>query len=325
MSSIALRTTDGLTKASRMSVHAIFSKQISINPIRFICAAALLAAVAFSVPAQAQRMSLAERVTKLEQDQAGQNGAQANIDLVNQINALQSQVQTLQGQIEELRHQVDEAKSRNKEQYIDLDSRLARLEGRGGPAPAAAGAAAGNNGQLQDITLGATPAAPPPGAAVAPRAPAGAPPPNVAPPPAAAAADAAPTANAGDEKADYDQAFSALKDGRYAESARRFQAFIGQYPNSELTPNSYYWLGESYYVTQNYPISLDTFQKLLAQYPNSQKAPDALLKVGYCEYEMKKWDQAEATLNQVVQKYPDTTVARLAQGRLRALKLEARH
>jgi len=316
-----------------MSVHAIFSKQILSNPIRFICAAAVLAAVAFSVPAQAQRMSLAERVTKLEQDQAGQNGANANIDLVNQINALQSQVQTLQGQIEELRHQVDETKSRNKEQYIDLDSRLARLEGRGGPAPAAAGAAAANNGQLQDITLGATqapppPVAPPPGAAVPPRAPGGAPPPNWTPPsgapPAAAAAEAAAPA-AGDEKADYDQAFSALKDGRYAESARRFQAFIGQYPNSELTPNSYYWLGESYYVTQNYPISLDTFQKLLAQYPNSQKAPDALLKVGYCEYEMKKWDQAEATLNQVVQKYPDTTVARLAQGRLRALKLEARH
>jgi tol-pal system protein YbgF len=331
MSSIALRTTDGLTKASRMSVHAIFSKQILSKPIRFICAAAVLAAAALSVPAQAQRLSLAERVTKLEQEQAG---PQANIDLVNQINALQSQVQTLQGQIEELRHQVDETKSRNKEQYIDLDSRLARLEGRGGPAPAAAGAAAANNGQLQDITLGATPApppppaAPPPGAAAPPRAPGGAPPPNWTPsaaPPAAVAADAAPAASAGDEKADYDQAFSALKDGRYAESARRFQAFIGQYPNSELTPNSYYWLGESYYVTQNYPISLDTFQKLLAQYPNSQKAPDALLKVGYCEYEMKKWDQAEATLNQVVQKYPDTTVARLAQGRLRALKLEARH
>ena len=49
-----------------------------------------------------------------------------------------------------------------------------------------------------------------------------------------------------------------------------------------------------------------------------------MLKVGYCQYEMKQWDQAEATLNQVVQKYPDTTVARLAQGRLRALKLEGR-
>ena len=64
-----------------MSVHAIFSKQILSKPIRFICAAAVLAAVAFSVPAQAQRMSLAERVTKLEQDQAGQNGAQVTFTI----------------------------------------------------------------------------------------------------------------------------------------------------------------------------------------------------------------------------------------------------
>jgi tol-pal system protein YbgF len=164
---------------------------------------------------------------------------------------------------------------------------------------------------MQDITLGAA------------NAPATAQ--NNAPPPVnAQAGNAPPPVDPVDEKATYDQAFSALKDGRYAESARRFQSFIEQYPNSELTPNAYYWLGESYYVTQNYPISLDTFQKLLARYPNGQKAPGTLLKVGYCQYEMKQWDQAEATLNQVVQKYPDTTVARLAQGRLRALKLEGR-
>ncbi len=77
-------------------------------------------------------------------------------------------------------------------------------------------------------------------------------------------------------------------------------------------------------MTQNYPISLATFQKLLAQFPNGQKAPDALLKIGYCQYEMRQWDQAEATLNQVLQKYPNTTYASLAQGRLRALKLEGR-
>jgi tol-pal system protein YbgF len=189
------------------------------------------------------------------------------------------------------------------------------------PSGAAPGAA--NSGQLQDIPLAG--GAPPPAArADVPPPRNDAPPPQgAAPPPSDTTLQAAP-AGAADEKGEYDQAFNALKDGRYAESARRFQGFIGQYPNSELTPNAYYWLGESYYVTQNYPISLDTFQKLLAQFPNSQKAPDALLKVGYCQYEMKQWDQAEATLNQVVQKYPDTTVARLAQGRLRALKLEGR-
>jgi len=288
---------------------------------RLGCTAALLAAVAFCLPAQAQRLSLAERVAKLEQDAQGRNGAAANIELVNQINALQAQVQTLQGQIEELRHQLEETRSRGKEQYIDLDSRLARLEGRGAAAaPAAAGTAA-DNGQLQDITLGANaaPATQPAGNSANADAQA-----DMAQD-AQAQAQVPPQPDPGAEKADYDQAFNALKDGRYAESARRFQAFIGQYPGSELTPNAFYWLGESYYVTQNYPISLDTFQKLLAQYPNSQKAPDALLKIGYCQYEMKQWDQAESTLNQVVQRYPDTTVARLAQGRLRALKLEGRH
>ena len=293
-----------------------FSKGSHMNPIRLLCAAALMAAVVFSLPAQAQRLSLAERVDKLEQQAHG--NPQGNIELVNQINALQSQVQQLQGQIEELHHQLDELKSRSKDQYIDLDSRIGRLEGRNPAAPPAANPGNANNGQMQDIELGT------PGAAPVASAPANTPPPQSMPPANLPPQSAAP-APVEDPKAAYDAAFSALKDGRYAESARRFQTFIEQHPTDELTPNAYYWLGESYYVTQNYPISQDTFRKLLAQYPNSQKAPDALLKIGYCQYEQKQWAQAETTLNQVVQQYPNTMVANLAQGRLRALKLEAQH
>ena len=272
--------------------------------------------VTVALPVQAQRLSLAERVDKLEQQAHG--NPQGNIELVNQINALQSQVQQLQGQIEELHHQLDELKSRSKDQYIDLDSRIGRLEGRNPAAPAGPNPGnASNNGQMQDIQLG-TPGAAAPVASAPANAASPAPGANLPPP-------AAPPAPVEDPKGAYDAAFSALKDGRYAESARRFQTFIEQHPNDDLTPNAYYWLGESYYVTQNYPISQDTFRKLLAQYPNSQKAPDALLKIGYCQYEQKQWAQAEATLNQVVQQYPNTTVANLAQGRLRALKLEAQH
>ncbi len=281
-----------------------------------IAAAALVAAVAFAAPAYAQRMSLAERVSALEQQAQNHGGAQGNIELVNQINALQAQVQTLQGQVEELRHQLDEMKNRSKEQYIDLDSRIGRLEGRNPSGAAAANpAAAVDNGNLPDVALGgsSSPQSPPPDTTpIAGTMPAD----SGLPPPVAS--------NPEDAKGAYDQAFAALKDGRYAESARRFQQFIQQYPTNDLTPNAYYWLGESYYVTQNYPISLDTFRKLLAQYPDSQKSPDALLKIGYCQYELKQWDQAEVTLNQVVQRYPNTTVASLAQGRLRALQLEGR-
>jgi tol-pal system protein YbgF len=303
-----------------------------------LLAAAVFLTAAVATPAIAQRLSLAERVDRLEQQQAGGAGNNA-VDLVNQIQQLQSQVQQLQGQVEELKHQLDESKQRSKDQYIDLDSRIGRLEGHapGGAAPPPPGAGARNDTQPPDIELGAGAgggAAPPPqrgGNDVPQRARQ-----NVgelrddergdlsAPPPEAGAEAGAPPADAAGEQATYDAAFAALKDGRYAESARRFQAFLDQYPSSGLAGNAYYWLGESYYVTQNYKIALKSFQTLLQRYPDSQKAPDALLKVGYSQYELKEWDQAEATLNQVVQTYPDTTVAHLAQGRLRALKTDRR-
>jgi tol-pal system protein YbgF len=300
-----------------------------------LATAALVAAVvAFATPAQAQRMSLAERVERLEQQANGQGGSNA-VDLVNQISALQSQVQSLQGQVEELKHALDESKQRNKDQYLDLDSRIGRLEGGGAAPPAPAGRATPRaDSQPPDVDLGN------PGNGAAPRAAvrnnAAARNDNVgelsdadraATAPGDAAPSNAPAAAAnegGGGAASYNDAFAALKDGRYAESARRFQSFIDQNPDGELTGNAYYWLGESYYVTQNYKIALQSFETLLKRYPSSQKAPDALLKVGYSQYELKQWDQAEATLNQVVQTYPDTTVSRLAQGRLRALKMETR-
>ncbi len=290
-----------------------------------------MAATFFAAPLQAQRLSLSERVSRLEQQVNGQGDARGNIELVNQVNALQSQVQALQGQIEELRHELEGMKQRSKDQYIDLDSRLARLEGSNPAAPAAPAAATSNSGRMQDIQLG-TPAAntsvasqplsnPMPASPTSTTAPAQ---------PLAAQGQAADNTmaqqsgaqNAPDPQAAYEQAFNALKDGRYAESSRLFQAFIRQFPDDTLAPNAYYWLGESYYVTENFGVALDTFNKLLARYPDSQKSPDALLKVGYCQYESKQWKQATATLNEVVRKYPGTTVANLAQGRLRAIKLE---
>ncbi|MGA9422353.1 MAG: tol-pal system protein YbgF [Rhodanobacteraceae bacterium] len=286
----------------------------------------------FAPAASAQRLSLAERVARLEQQANAQDNG-SSIGLVNQVQALQSQVQALQGQIEELRHQVDDSRQHAKDQYIDLDSRIGRLEGRApGAAAAAPPPAAAMDRHLNDIDLGATPAAP----AAAPVAPppaegtaenpadAGSEPANPAVPENPdLAAGAAPNDEAA-EKAAYDDAFAALKDGRYAESARRFQSFMDDYPSSSLSGNADYWLGESYYVTQNYRIALQTFENLLQRYPDNQKAPDALLKVGYCQYELKQWDDATATLTEVTRKYPGTTVARLAEGRLRALKTDDR-
>ena len=299
-----------------------------------LTAAAVMAAAAFQVSAQSGRLSLAERVARLEQDAAQGAGNQQTMELLNRISQLQSEVQSLRGLVEQQSFEIEALKKRARDQYLDIDGRLARIEGG---APVASTMPTDPNAGLA-LPPGAQPLEP------TPPSPSVTAPTNTAQlieePQVRAEVDGqtqatpmgedpggAPVqtmANPADERKMYESAFDALKEGRYAEAARRFQGFLNSYPNGEFAPNAHYWLGESYYVTQNYQIALDAFRKLLAEFPSSIKAPDALLKIGYCYYELRQWGEAEATLNQVIERYPDSTVARLAQGRLRALRLESR-
>ena len=294
-----------------------------------VSTAALAAAVAFPAFAQSGRLSLADRVAQLEaaQNQAASSGNQT-VELLNRITQLQAEIQSLRGLVEQQSYEIETLKKRNRDQYLDLDSRLARLEGGSPAAPASAASDGGlpadslpaNAEPLSDVP--ATPRTVMEDPEV--RAPVDGQTQTAGLGGGELAADPQTIADPVGEKAMYESAFDALKEGRYAEAARRFQSFLTSYPNGEFAPNAHYWLGESYYVTQNYQIALDAFRQLLSEFPNSSKAPDALLKVGYCHYELRQWGEAEATLNQVVERYPETTVSRLAQGRLRALRLENR-
>lgn len=294
--------------------------------------AALAAAVAFPVAAQSGRLSLAERVAQLEQAQNQAASSNQTVELLNRITQLQSEVQSLRGLVEQQSYEIEALKKRNRDQYLDLDGRLARLEGG---APAANPDAVSGEAPLAGMPDNAQPLIDDP-AASAPqvtesvmedpevRAPVDGQTATTGLGGGVIASTAESMADPAGERAMYESAFDALKEGRYAEAARRFQSFLTSYPNGEFAPNANYWLGESYYVTQNYQIALDAFRQLLNQFPSSSKAPDALLKVGYCQYELRQWAEAEATLNLVVERYPESTVSRLAQGRLRALRLESR-
>jgi tol-pal system protein YbgF len=271
-------------------------------------AAAALLLIVTSLPAQAQRLSLAQRVTRLEQAQHKQDAGSGTM-LVNQVQALQAQVQSLQGQVEELQHHLKQLQQANKDQYVDLDTRLRKLEGK---APAASSSS--GDAPAADSSA-ATPAAAdttPPAAATSA---------SKQPPAPASSGNASGQGAAGDAEQAYNTAFTALRNGQFVDSSRQFRAFIKQYPNSSLAPNAYYWLGESYYTVQNYDVALATFQKLLKLYPDSEKTPGALLKTGYCQDALKQDAAAIKTLKSVVAKYPGSSVARLAQQRLKDIQL----
>ena len=255
-------------------------------------------------PAAAQRLSLGERVTLLENKANVENQAavQGNIEAQNRIVQLQSEVQSLRNQIETLQNEIEQLKQTNRQQYLDLDGRLARLEGGAAPANPA-------SPQNPAAAPAASPANAPAAAAQAPAADAAAP----------AAADPAA------EEAAYQAALDALVERFEAdESARLFLAFLRDYPSSALVPNAYYWLGESYYVTQNYELALEAFQTLLRQHAGSRKEADALLKLGYCQIALGQRDAGEESLRQVSVQFPGSDAAGKAESRLRTLAVENR-
>jgi tol-pal system protein YbgF len=260
-------------------------------------AGALASATLFGLPVHAQdsRLSLADRVSRLEQQSQKDAGTTT---LVNQVNDLQQQLSQMQGQIEELQHQNQQLQESQKAQYADVDSRLGRLE-KGGAAQAQPPAAPANPAPAAAAGAAAANAGPQPAAST--------------PPASQAPANAA-------EQAAYDTAFKSLRAGDYVTASRGFRDFLVKYPDSSLAPNAYYWLGESYYVTMNYPVAIEAFQRLVKQFPQSDKVSDGLLKVGYCQIELKQQDAAVATLKQVTTKYPGTKAAGLAQERLRRLQ-----
>lgn len=264
-----------------------------------------LLAISLAAPAFAQKQSLADRVLRLEAQDASRisSAGQANVELLNRVTQMQSEVQALRNQVEQLQNENVQLKQQAKDQYIDLDSRLQRTE------------AGGAAGQSSASTLGNV---------VPPRAnPStvqGAPPSSR--PFAPGPAGTGPAAGSG--QGAYDAALSSLRQGDYVESARSFQAYLNDFPDAPLAPNAWYWLGESYYATQNYPIALRSFDTLLKDFPYSPKAPDAMLKKGYCQIELGDAGAGRQTMNRVINEFPGSDAARLATSRLRALSLDPR-
>lgn len=259
--------------------------------LSLMMAAALLAAA----PAYAQRASLADRVGAIEQQLLN---ASANQDMLNQLQQLRTQMQEMQSSVEQLQHENEQLKQRARDQYLDLDGRLERLEG-GSP-----------DGQANAQAV--APATAPP--AIKPdteRAP-------------TVRGDAGAMASANEERAAYNVAFDALKAGRFNESGELFLSFLELFPSGVYAPNALYWLGESHYAAGRYVPAQQFFGQLLERYPTHDKASGSLLKLGLSQYNAGNLAAAETTLLQVGQRFSGSDAARTAADRLQSLRLGQR-
>lgn len=231
---------------------------------------------------------LTERLARAEE--ALKN--QPVMSLASQIEALREDMRQLRGQIEVVSHNIDMAAKRQRDMYVDLDTRLRRVEqaAAGGTPPAAPPAAT-------------PPAAPPPGTGAAP--------------PAGASASPGPAA---DEGRTYEAAQQQRRSANYPAAIAAFQAFIAQFPKSPLAPRAQYWIGDSYYNLRDFRNAITSQQKLISTYPESSSVPDALLNIASSQIELGDGAAARKTMDSLVARFPSSEAAEKAKRRLATLR-----
>jgi tol-pal system protein YbgF len=291
----------------------------------------LIATVATGVPAAAQ--------------DAG--GLAANQEI--RIQQLEGQIRDLNGQIEQLTFQIQQMTNRLDRLVADVDFRLRELEGGEGLPMTGESAASGSAAQGQGAPpLAALPdepvagSAPLPPAAGSTQSGVGQPRtlgtmsqsdfeaqmrqlnPNADPAAAAAAAGSAGTsAGTGGQTAaigpyalpgatadeQYQYAFDLLRQNKYGDAEQALRTFVDQYPEHPLAGNANYWLGETFYVRQDYGNAALTFAEGFQRYPQGGKAPDSLLKLGMSLAALGETGDACKAFQELTARYPNASDA----------------
>jgi tol-pal system protein YbgF len=239
---------------------------------------------------------LEDRLTAIE----GQLKSQGLVDLFSQVEQLKTEFARLRGQIEVLTYEQEQAQKRARDLYIDLDSRLRRLESGTGTPPVSGAAAPGG-----------TPGAPSPTASL------GNPQASTLPPPAGPAPSAGAAApDAASEQRAYDAALDQFKAGSYPAAIASFNAFLKTYAKSPLAPSAYYWIGNAQFAQRDYRGAIATQRQLIAAFPGNAKVPDALLNVATSQFEVGDAAASRRTLEELIARYPQSDAAVKAKQRL---------
>ena len=234
------------------------------------------------------------------------------LDLSNQLESVRVDLAKLRGQIEVLTHELGEAQKRQRDLYVDLDSRMRKME----TAQAAAAAAPVQPPVAPPVDPGAPPGSLPPSAgpgvsgtlSVPPAPPGG---PSTVPP-----ITSSRPVDAQAEQRAYDAALDLFKRGDFGGAIGAFTNYVRAYPRSPLSPSAQYWIGNAHFARRDYRAAVTAQRTLIANYPDSSKVPDALLNIASAQSELGDNAGARRTLEEIVAKHPQSEAAPKARQRL---------
>ena len=135
-------------------------------------------------------------------------------------------------------------------------------------------------------------------------------------PPATSSASGGPAAPVSEAaQALYDRGYTLYHQGRYVDAESGFRRFLQAYPDTSLSDNAQYWIGESRFARGDYDGALAAFREVAQRYPGGNKVADSLLKAADCLQRVGDPEAARTTYDEVMRRFPGSAAAAMAEER----------
>jgi tol-pal system protein YbgF len=118
----------------------------------------------------------------------------------------------------------------------------------------------------------------------------------------------------------YREAFETYQRGDMEGARKKFEAFLKQYPNTDLSDNAQFWIGETFYVKKDFERAILEYEKAIVKYPEGDKVPAAILKQAFSFLELGDRTNAKNLLRRVMERYPQSEQAETAKKRLETIR-----
>jgi tol-pal system protein YbgF len=114
----------------------------------------------------------------------------------------------------------------------------------------------------------------------------------------------------------YSQAYADYTRGNYDLAMQGYREYLRYYPDTDLSDNAQYWIGESLYAKKLFGDAVEAWDELLREYPSSDKLPDARFKRAMALERLGRRREALGEYRAVADRYPNSEAGRKAKERL---------
>lgn len=107
----------------------------------------------------------------------------------------------------------------------------------------------------------------------------------------------------------FDDAHGRLLDGDFDGAQAGFETFVNEHGDDPRAGEAWYWLGETFFVRNNYAESADAYIASLRARPDGERAPDALVRLAASLHGLGRTREACDTLGRFGRQFPQASAA----------------